>query len=138
MDLELIPLCRVQATLASPLVVGPGPAGLRVIFDIQSVTVTGERLSGVMKGTSGADWLSISGEVGTLDVRATIETHDGALIFVQYRGRTNVSGGPGSPVYVAPTFETGDPRYAWLNSIQAAGVGSTEGNVITYDWFELR
>ncbi len=96
MDLELIPLCRVQATLASPLVVGPGPAGLRVIFDIQSVSVTGERLSGVMKGTSGADWLSISGEVGTLDVRATIETHDGALIFVQYRGRTNVSGGPGT------------------------------------------
>ena len=39
---------------------------------------------------------------------------------------------------VAPTFETDDERYAWLNSIQAIGQGRTEGEDIVYEMFEVR
>jgi hypothetical protein len=39
---------------------------------------------------------------------------------------------------VAPTFETGDERYAWLNSIQAVGKGTLDGSAVHYDWYEVR
>jgi hypothetical protein len=111
MTLELLPLCSIDVTLADPIFVGVGPSGLR---------------------------LTIVGTVGTLDVRATIKTDDDAIIFCQYKGRTDVSSGTTGSLYVAPTFETSDPRYAWLNHVQAVGKGKTEGNQLHYDWYEVR
>ena len=138
MTLQLIPLCTVEITLGDTVWIGEGPAGLRVIAEVGSGTVTGERLRGTMDGAA-ADWLVVNGTVGTVDVRATIRTDDGALIFTQYRGRMDVTNGPGSvPFHVAPTFETSDERYLWLNTVQGIGVGTTEGQTVTYDWFEPR
>lgn len=139
MPLELIPLCTLEVTLADPMIVGDGPAGLRVIFEVLDATVEGERIRGKMKGRATADWLVVHGTVGTLDVRATLETNDGALVFAQYNGRTDTSAGPGAaPIYVTPRFETGDERYSWLNTIQAVGKGTLDGNLLSYEWYELR
>ncbi|KAA0234205.1 MAG: hypothetical protein JJLCMIEE_01884 [Acidimicrobiales bacterium] len=139
MPVELIPLCTLEVTLADPMIVGDGPAGLRVIFEVEEATVEGERIKGKMKGHATADWLLVHGTVGTLDVRATFETHDGALVFAQYNGRTDTSAGPGgAPIYVTPRFETGDERYSWLNAIQAVGKGTLDGNRLSYEWYELR
>ena len=139
MTLELIPLCTVAVTLREPIAVGAGPAGLRLVYEVEEATVKGDRLNGRMIGQASADWLTITGTTATLDVRATLESDDGAVVFAQYTGRTDISGGPGtSPIYVAPRFETGDERYAWLNSIQAAGKGELDGAQLTYEWYELR
>lgn len=139
MALELVPLCTVDITLGETAWVGDGPAGLRVIAEVASGTVTGERLQGTLAAGSAADWLVVNGTVGTVDVRATIRTDDGALIFTQYRGRMDVANGPGSvPFHVAPTFETSDERYAWLNTVQAIGVGTTDGQAVRYEWYEPR
>jgi hypothetical protein len=135
-SIELIPLCTVDATLADPITVGEGAAGLRLIYEVVEGTVEGERLSGKFVGHASADWVSLIGTVASLDVRATFETHDGAIVFAHYRGRTNIA--EGGTIYVAPQFETGDPRYAWLNAIQAAGKGILDGNSLRYEWFELR
>jgi hypothetical protein len=137
MALELIPLCDVDIVLAAPIFVGEGPSGARLIFEVDDMVVTGDRLSGTSKGHAAADWLTIVGSVGTLDVRGTFETDDGALVYVQYRGRTDTST-PGAPVYAAPTFETGDERYAWLNTIQAVGKGVLTGSDLHYEWYEVR
>ena len=138
MALELVPLATAQITLADPVPIGDGPAGLRLVIEVVSAEFTGDRLKGSMKGSAAADWLTINGTVGTLDVRATVETHDGALIFVQYGGRTDVTNGPGAaPLYVAPRFETADERYAWLNTVQAVGKGQLDGSNLTYEWYEL-
>ena len=41
--------------------------------------------------------------------------------------------------YVAPRFETGDERYAWLNGIQAVGKGILYENLsLDYEWYEVR
>jgi hypothetical protein len=139
MTLELIPLCTVDVTLRDPIAVGDGPAGLRLIYEVDQATVTGDRINGRMLGQAAADWLTITGATASLDVRFTFETDDGAIILAQYTGRTDLSQGPGgAPIYVAPRFETGDERYAWLNSIQAAGKGSLDGSHLTYEWYELR
>jgi hypothetical protein len=64
-------------------------------------------------GTANADWVTVVGGIATIDVRATIETCDGAFIYVQYRGRTAASRGVGAePAYTTPIFETGDD-YRW-------------------------
>jgi hypothetical protein len=139
MALELVPLCSVDVTLADPVLVGEGPSGMRVIVEVADMTVSGERIRGKMKGTAAADWLTLVGGIGTLDVRATMETDDGALIYCQYRGRADFRGGPGTaPLYVAPLFETSDERYQWVNLVQGAGVGTLNGNDLHYDWYELR
>jgi hypothetical protein len=41
--------------------------------------------------------------------------------------------------YVAPVFETGDERYAWLNRIQAIGRGILYEDIsLHYEWYEVR
>ncbi|GAC1546886.1 MAG: DUF3237 domain-containing protein [Acidimicrobiales bacterium] len=139
MALELLPLCTLDVTLADPIVVGEGPAGLRIIYEVVEASMEGARLNAKMRGGASADWITVSGTVGSLDVRATFETEDGAIIYAAYRGRTDVSQGPGAaPIYVAPLFECGDPRYSWLNSLQAVGKGELTGSALHYEWFELR
>lgn len=140
MALELIPLCNVRATL-SPLMVGPTSSGTRVVYEVIEGEITGDRIR-AKSVSAGADWILIGPEAtGMLDVRFTAETDDGAVVYIQYNGRTDVSNGAGAaPIYVAPRFETGDERYAWLNKIQAVGKGTldAEANVVTYEWYELR
>jgi hypothetical protein len=97
-----------------------------MVFETASVQVKGDRLSGELLGAAAADWAVLGPEgTGTIDVRWTLRTDDGAVIFVQFNGRLDASQGWQFPmtVYFAPRFETGDERYAWLNRIQAVGKG---------------
>lgn len=136
---ELVPLCSLDITMGESLLVGDGPAGFRVVAEVGSGTVTGERLQGTLAGSSMADWLVVNGGVATVDVRGTLRTHDEALVYVSYGGRIDMSSGELSePIVVAPRFETSDERYAWLNLVQAVGVGQLDGQHLHYDWFEVR
>ena len=136
MSLELVPLCSVDLQLATPLHVGVGPGGRRLVAEITRMDMTG-RLTASLHGSASADWLTQVADVATIDVRATLLTEDGALVYVQYSGRSDISAGMGSaPMYVAPRFETGAPAYAWLNAVQAVGKGSLAD--LHYDWYELR
>lgn len=144
-------LCEYHATLKPPVVIGNGPYGMRQIFDVTGGEVTGDRLRGRVL-PSGADWILVGGDgVGRLDVRATIETHDGANVYVSYTGVMHmteavmnaVSGGGFTEFgktyfYVSPRFETGDPRYAWLNRIFAVSQGRVGPLRVEYRVFEVR
>jgi hypothetical protein len=138
--IELVPLCTATITLQDPMVLPNTPSGMRTIIEVGAAKLEGERLSGTMKGAAGADWATIGPDLTcTLDVRVTFETHDGALVFVAYSGRSDLSRGPGqSPVYAAPLFETGDDRYAWLNRVQAVAKGTLDGTTLTYEIAEVR
>ena len=97
----------------------------------------------MLAGPAAADWKVRSGSIGAIDVRMTMRTGDGALIDVQYGGRLDLSNpAAGIVAYVAPVFETGDERYAWLNAIQAVGKGKLtvkDGAArIDYEFFEIR
>ena len=142
MAIELVPLCTIRLQARPPVEVGAGPAGTRMIFEIASVQVKGDRLSGEMLGAAAADWVTVGPEgTGTLDIRETIRTDDGATIFVQYQGKLDLSKGMQFPMtaYVAPRFETSDGRYAWLNRIQAVGKGTLNEDLsVDYEWYEVR
>lgn len=134
---DLVPLCTVDLTLERPHVIGDGPAGSRMVAGITGMELRGLRLTASLAGPEAADWLTIANGVASIDVRATVRTADGALVFVQYQGRSDVAGGLGSaPIYTAVRFETSDERYRWLNPLQVVGKG--ELGELRYEWYELR
>jgi len=139
MTIELVPLATATITLAEPMLLPDTPSGTRLIVEVEDAVLEGERLSGKLKGHAAADWLTLSPTgVGTLDVRATFETHDGALVFTTYRGRSDFSNPGANPIYAAPLYDTGDERYAWLNLVQAVAKGTLDGLTLTYEIYELR
>ena len=106
----------------------------------------------------GADWLRMmpSG-VARLDVRATLKTDDGALIYITYNGiiqhskesfeklvnGQTFSASDGLYFVTAPTFETSSEKYAWLNGVQAINKFveariSPERSYVRYDVFVVR
>lgn len=135
-------LCTVDVDVAPPLSVGQTPGGLRSIGEFRAVTVTGDRLNATLAGAAGADWILIKGRVGDVDVRLTLRTDDDAIVYVHYKGKLDLAREGGPVVTVAPTFETGDARYAWLNDIQAIGrgtlgPGTDGGTTIKYAFYEI-
>jgi hypothetical protein len=140
MAIELVPLATATATLSAPIILPNTPAGTRLIFEVSDYRFEGERFVARQRGVAAADWLVVGPEgTGTLDVRVTLETRDGAVVLLQYGGRVNASGGfGGAPIYAAPRFDTGDDRYAWLNRIQAVAKGRLQGNLLEYEVYELR
>ena len=90
------------------------------------------------------------GGIGRLDVRGTLETHDGARIYILYFGVLEMNDGVqaalasgGSTDYgdtyfmTQPRFETGDPRYAWLNAVVAVAEGRVLHNAVEYRVFQV-
>ncbi len=89
-------------------------------------------------GSGGGDWILVGPDGwGSLDVRLTIDTEDGAHIYVQYFGVVEyndasnaANAGTRSSDYAdhyfrtAPRLESGDPRYAWVNRTLFVGEGS--------------
>ena len=80
-----------------------------------------------------------------------METHDGALVYVQYYGvlvmnekvvQAIQSGGEtqfGDTHFVTqPRFETGDRRYAWLGSVVAVAEGRTLPGAVEYVVYEVK
>lgn len=133
MSLELVPLCTVTVSLAPTINVSPS----LVIGEVTGARVEGERLNASMKGNAAADWLRISPEgYGTLDVKITLETDDGAIVHATYTGRLLFDT---MAVYATPLFHTGDERYAWLNRIQAVAKGAFQADgTLIYEMYELR
>jgi len=133
-DLEFLFEARVQLHLP-PLDHGPMSDGQRIVFLVKGGTFEGPNLRGRVVPDAGADWIRMRPDgVGTLDVRFSLETHDGALLYVRWEGRTwsapedteyafdveKADDPAGAWRYYfrsAPVFETGDERYAWLNNI---------------------
>jgi hypothetical protein len=140
MPIELVPLCTAKVQLKPPIEIGPAVFGSRMIFEVVSIETEGERFRATMEGAAAADWLLVGpGGEASLDVRATVRTHDGALVYAAYYGRFTFDGSLPVTIYVAPRFETSDARYRWLNHIQAVGKGVVDEKLLlTYEWYEMR
>lgn len=144
-SVKLEPLLEYRAELKPGTPVGDGPYGQRIIVDVSGGHFEGPRLKGKIL-PSGGDWLLLRPDgMGLLDVRATFETDDGAFIYLSYYGilefteqvQAALEGG-GSTEYddlyfmTQPRFETGDPRYAWLNSVVAVAEGRLRPQAVEY------
>ena len=86
-----------------------------------------------------------------LDVRATFESNDGALISAEYNGVSDpgedtyqrfLDGDPPEKLVIrgVPRVQTSHPDYLWMNRVQCVSIG--EANlvdwVVSYDVYGLR
>jgi hypothetical protein len=86
----------------------------------------------------GGDWaLTDAGTVNgslSVDVRQTFKTDDGAFIQVFETGRLQ----PDGSAFVRLGYETGYPKYSWLNTVVAIGIIRTVGtNEISIDTWQV-
>jgi hypothetical protein len=112
----------------------PGsPSGDWLVGTATDYRLEGERISARALATPATDWVTVrAGGSGTVDARMLLETDDGALILMRYQGRIVYSEN-GATVVTAPTFETNDERYAWLNSVQGIAKGERVGTTLVYE-----
>jgi hypothetical protein len=133
--MDLVQEFSVAATLEPPVPIGEGPIGTRMVFGVTGGEIVGDRLRGKLLG--GGEWALI-GPDGFLrvDVRLQAETHDGAHLYIQYVGllemneavQAAMASGSGTEFgdqyfFTNPRIETGDERYAWLNTTFFIGEG---------------
>jgi hypothetical protein len=150
-DVNLEYVCSYWATLAPPEVVGPVPEGIRVNFYVTAGEVSGPNMRGKLR-TGGGDWLLLRSDgVGVLDVRATMELDNGALIYTTYGGTVDLGPDgyklflegilpPAPELRIAPRYHTSHPEYLWLNRLQCVGVGKLDVAQlkVSYDVFAMR
>jgi glucuronate isomerase len=100
--------------------VGSTPHGRVSIFPIVGGSFEGDRLRGkVLAG--GADWATATPDGALeLDLRATLETNDGALIYLTFTG---VRDDARQYLRTLPRFETAASQYDFLNRLLAVGIG---------------
>lgn len=130
---------------------GVTPYGHRRIATVAGGTFEGDELKGTVQPTPAGDWITVRSDgVWELDVRLTLKTHDGHLIYMSYRGLRH---GPQwvldrlakgekvdpSEYYfrTAPRFETASEKYSFLNRIISVGVGRREATGPIYEVFQI-
>lgn len=148
---EMEHICTYRATLQPPVVVSPTDGDIRINFYVTGGEVWGPKLKGRVLPIGG-DWLLLRKDgVAVLDVRAALESHDGAHIDVAYNGIIDM-GEDGHAKFLrgeipdlikirsAPRMRTAHPAYAWLNRIQCVNVGEgrLKQNEVTYDVYALK
>jgi hypothetical protein len=148
-SLQLLYTSRID--IAAPLDVGQAPYGQRRVISIMGGAFAGPRLSGrVLPG--GADWQIVRSDgIVEVDARYTLETDDGAFIYITNWGLrhgppdviSRLSAGervdPGEYYFrTTPTFETGAIKYAWLNGIIAVAVGERRADAVIITVYEVK
>ena len=150
-EIRLEHIFSYWGTLAPPEIVGPVPEGIRANFYVTAGEISGPKLKGRLRPVGG-DWVLIRTDgVGVLDVRATMELDDGALVYTTYGGVVDL-GSNGyerflkgdlparAALRIVPRYHTAHPDYLWLNRLQCVGVGDVDMAQmrVTYDIYALR
>jgi hypothetical protein len=150
-DYSLEHIFSYTATLQNPPeVIGPVPEGIRVNFYFTGGEVSGPKVQGRFR-PAGGDWFTLHTDgVGILDARMTIETHDGAFIYIAYTGVGDL-GEDGYQKFLrgelprtlqlrsVPRCHTAHPNYLWLNRVQCLSIGEVdlERFVLSYDVYAV-
>jgi hypothetical protein len=140
---------RLEATLGAPLDLGVLAQGHRRIVPQTGGTFTGPELNGKLLPGASADWQIVLPDGTSLgDIRYTLQTDGGDLLYVQSRGVRHGSAevlarlGRGEDVdageYTFRTstqIETAAPALDWLNKGVFIGVGARRAASVIYETY---
>ena len=140
---------RLEATLGQPLALGERPQGQRRIVPLTGGTSTGPELRGKLLPGASADWQTVLPDGTALgDIRYTLQTDAGALLYVQSRGVRHGSAevlarlGRGEDVDASEyTFRTSTqieataPELDWLNKGVFISVGGRQPAGVIYETY---
>ena len=148
-DPRLTQVYRLEATLAQPLDLGETAQGHRRIVPLTGGTFTGPELKGKLLPGASADWQIVLSDGTALgDIRYTLETDRGDLLYVQSRG---VRHGPAEVLsrlgrgedvdaseYTFRTttqIETAAPHLDWLNKGVFISVAGRQATGVIYETY---
>jgi hypothetical protein len=148
-DPRLTRVYRLEAALGQPLDLGETAQGHRRIVPLTGGTFTGPRLNGRLAPGASADWQIVLPDGTALgDIRYTLETDRGDLLYVQSRGVRHGSAevlgrlASGEPVDASEyTFrtstqiETAAPDLDWLNKGVFISVGGRQATGVIYETY---
>jgi hypothetical protein len=140
---------RLEATVGEPLDLGDLARGRRRIVPLTSGTFAGPELNGTLLPGSSADWQVVLPDGTALgDVRYTLQTDGGDLLYVQSRGVRHGSAevlerlARGEDVEASEyTFRTstqieaGAPELDWLNKGVFISVGGRQAAGVIYETY---
>jgi Protein of unknown function (DUF3237) len=140
---------RLEATLGQPLDLGESPQGRRRIVPLTGGTFSGPELRGKLLAGASADWQTVLPDGTALgDIRYTLQTDAGELLYVQSRGVRHGSAevlarlGRGEDVDASEyTFRTSTKIEAaarqldWLNKGIFISVGARRQGGVIYDTY---
>jgi len=148
-DPSLTRVYRLEATVGEALELGEIAEGRRRIVPLTGGTFTGPELNGKLLPGSSADWQIVLPDGTALgDIRYTLQTDDGDLLYVQSRSVRH-----GSPEVLARlargedvdateyTFrtsaqiETATPELDWLNKGVFISVGARQPDRVIYETY---
>jgi len=148
-DPRLTLIYRLEATLGQPIELGDTAQGHHRIAPLTGGTFTGREISGTLIPGASADWQTILPDGTALgDIRYTLRTEAGALLYVQARSVRH-----GSPDVLARlsrgedvdpseyTFRTttqivtGAPELDWLNKGVFVSVGGRQAAGVIYETY---
>ena len=148
-DPSLKRVYRLEATLGDPLDLGDVAQGHRRIVPLTGGTFTAPELNGTLLPGVSADWQTVLPDGTALgDIRYTLRTDDGALLYVQSRGVRHGSPevlarlGRGDDVDASEyTFrtstqiETAAADLDWLNKGVFISVGARQPDRVIYETY---
>jgi len=148
-DPRLTKVYRLDATLGQALDLGDTAQGRRRIVPLTGGRFTGATISGTLVPGASADWQIVLPDGTALgDIRYTLQTDDGQLLYVRSRsvrhGSAEVLGrlGRGEPVDASEyTFrastriETAAPGLDWLNEGVFISVGGRRAGGVIYETY---
>ena len=146
---RLTPVYRLEATLGDPVDLGDTAHGHRRIVPLAGGTFTGPRMSGKLLPGASADWQTVLADGAALgDVRYTLRTDDGDVLYVQARGvrhgSTEVLARLGRGEDVDPSeytfrtatqIETAVAELDWLNKGVFVSVGGRQPGGVVYETY---
>jgi hypothetical protein len=148
-DPALTRVYRLEATLGEPLKLGDLAQGRRLIVPLTDGTFTGPELNGKLLPGSSADWQIVLPDGTAIgDIRYTLRTDNGDLLYVQSRGvrhgspdvleRLTRGGDVDASEYTFRTttqIETAAPRLEWLNKGVFISVGGRQPGGVIYETY---
>ena len=148
-DPSLTGVFRLEATLGEALELGDIAQGRRRIVPLTGGAFTGPELNGTLLLGSSADWQTVLPDGTALgDIRYTLQTDDGDLLYVQSRGIRHGSAdvlarlARGDDVDASEyTFrtstqiETAAPALDWLNKGVFISVGGRRPGAVIYETY---
>jgi hypothetical protein len=148
-DPSLTLLYRLEAVLGEPLDLGEVSQGRRRIVPLTGGRFAGPELNGKLLPGASADWQIVLADGTALgDIRYTLQTDGGALLYVQSRGVRH-----GSPEVLerlvrgedvdaseytfrtSTQVETASRELAWLNKGVFIGVGGRNAGGVVYETY---
>jgi len=148
-DPRLRKVYRLEVTLGEPLDFGEVAQGHRRIVPQTGGTFTGPEISGKLLPGASADWqIVLPDGTSFADIRYTLQTDGGHLLYVQSRGVRHGSAevlarlGRGEDVDASEyTFrtstqiETAAPQLDWLNKGVFISVGARQSTGVIYETY---